>query len=87
MGCTKYRCPDCGSTDIVFAEESVIEKRFKLKKDGKPFKKPYETVEYCSDIVIESLECQHCHSYCRLDDKSELKKWENAESQNSTNNN
>ena len=82
MGCTKYRCPDCGSIDIAFAEESVTKRRFKMKQNGDPYKKPFDTADYYTDVVVEYLECQSCYSDCRLDDGVALKRWENHKQDN-----
>ena len=77
MSCSKYRCPKCGSTDIVFAEESVTKRQFKIKKNGDPYKKPYATDHFYTDQIVEYIECSNCFEYCNLEDGVELKKWEN----------
>ena len=82
MSCPKYRCPKCGSTDVVFAEESVTKRRFKLKRNGEPYKTAYETQHFWSDTVVEYLECSNCFEDCHLEDGVELKKWENPQYRN-----
>ena len=82
MSCPKYRCPDCGSANIVFAEESVTRRRFKLKQNGEPYKKPHAVDEYYTDTVVEYILCESCYSDCHLEDGVELKKWENPQYRN-----
>ena len=82
MACKKYRCPSCGSEDVVFAEETVTRRRFKLKSNGEPYKKPFATDHHYTDEVVEYILCSHCFEDCHLDDGVELKKWENPDEKN-----
>lgn len=75
----RYKCPHCGSTNIVFAEETTTKRLFKLDQHGNRYKNPFETIRYYSDTVIEYLECEDCAWDCHLEDGVELKKWENPD--------
>ena len=71
---SKYRCPRCGSTDIVLSEETVTDRKYKFKKDGNPYKRPFK-VEHDVAYAIYNLECSKCFESCNLNDKEYLKAW------------
>ena len=70
----KYSCPSCGSSNIVYVEEIVVEKRYKLRNDGTPYKRHYEATESGTDPNYH-LECTNCKEYVNLNDTEELEKW------------
>lgn len=66
----KYKCPKCGSTDIFYWKECVKTTHYKIKQDGEPYKRPYETRMDIMDN--EGLECDTCgnilNTICGIDD-------------------
>ena len=57
---TKYICPHCKSKNLVIWEQNVVEHLYKIKKDGKPYKKPFSK-EYTFTDVLEGLKCLDCN--------------------------
>jgi len=75
---TKYRCPKCGSTKLCLSEQTVTEKKYKLSKDGRRYKKAFLTMYDVADC-IENIECMNCFESCNLMDKDNIKEWENRQ--------
>lgn len=59
----KYVCPCCGNTKLSWWEEEVIEKRYRLDKDGNLLKCYKKLLE---DTGGFGLYCESCMSYCNL---------------------
>jgi len=75
---SKYRCPICGGFNVVIAEESTTRRFFKVRANGKRYKKAYDTCNYYTDEVVEYLLCTDCYAEGSLEDKKELATWENV---------
>lgn len=73
----KYRCPECGSTNLGWWEEQITEIHYKLRKDGKPYKKPYEHSLSGAD-GHEGIECLDCRNLANVL-SDDFKEWENPE--------
>ena len=74
-----YKCPKCGNTVLVFTKENIVQRTYKLRVDGEPYARQYETTEFYSDGDSERIECQSCNSSVTLSDSVGLKKWSNPE--------
>jgi DNA-directed RNA polymerase subunit RPC12/RpoP len=77
MSKIKYRCPHCGNTNLILAQETIIRKLFKMESDGNPRESPFITIDPYSDDVEEYLECPNCNNCCDFSDGAALKDWEN----------
>lgn len=76
----KYKCPNCGSLNIVLSEQTVTEKKFKFKKNGSLYKRPFETMHDVADAIY-NVECADCFESCNIEDTTEIKRWEINENQ------
>lgn len=56
---SKYKCPKCGSTDLVWWVEAVMEEKYKLNPDGTRQRRRYsKSVNYeCGNEGVECLRC------------------------------
>ena len=73
-----YKCPKCGNTALVFAVDTIVQRTYKVRLDGEPYKRQFDTTEY-DDRGSERIECPHCNSDVHMSDGHELKKWKNSE--------
>lgn len=71
---SKYKCPKCLSINIGIWEEHVIEKRYKMSKNGKRYKRPYETF-YNGAEIHEGLICLDCKNIVNWVNE-DLSEWE-----------
>lgn len=55
----KLTCTTCGSTNVFWFEEYVSEKRFMLKKNGKPCKNPFAIIKNTGDGAC-NYQCAKC---------------------------
>jgi DNA-directed RNA polymerase subunit RPC12/RpoP len=75
----KYRCPKCGNTELVFAKDTIVQRTYKLRLDGEPYARQFDTTEFYSDGDSERIECTNCNHSVTLEDGVSLKKWHNPE--------
>lgn len=61
---SKYKCPDCGSSKVVYWEERIIEYEHKIRKDGKPYVKPSRKTDIGNNAY--GLRCEDCRSFVSL---------------------
>lgn len=58
-----YKCPYCGSKNIAWWEERVVERLYKIKRDGTPYKTQFLVDESNSDPNEGTL-CMDCKETC-----------------------
>ena len=56
----RYTCPNCKSKHIVYWEESILERKYKVKKDGEQSKRVFCTIEHEDGTGMYGLECMDC---------------------------
>ena len=78
MRSAKYRCPKCGNTALVLTKCAIIQRTYKLRLDGEPYARQFDTTEY-EDGESEGIECTNCGNTVTLADGAALKKWCNHE--------
>lgn len=74
---SKYKCPKCGSTELCLSEQTVTEKKYRLRKNGDPYTRAFETMYDVADM-IKNIECMVCCNSCNLEDRTEIEKWVNT---------
>lgn len=70
----KYRCPKCGSSNIIYWVEYVMEKHYKLSEKGERYKKAFKTFDNGAE-GHEGLHCQDCNNYVNWIDSIDAKDW------------
>lgn len=75
---TKYRCPHCGNTNLMLVVETTVQRNYKLRLDGDPYKRQQETVEF-ANCDAEKVWCPDCNCDVDFGDGHALKKWCNPE--------
>lgn len=75
----RYKCPKCGNTALVFAKDTIVQRTYKLRIDGEPYARQFETTEFYSDGDSERIECPNCNSDVTFADGAALKRWCNPE--------
>jgi len=52
------KCNKCGSFNVIWFEELIFERRYKVKKDGIPYKNPFKTA--LTGNGTSNFECLNC---------------------------
>ena len=74
-----YKCPNCGNTSLFFAKDTIVQRTYKLRVDGEPYARQFDTTEFYSDGDSERIECPDCNNSVTLEDGAVLKRWKNPE--------
>jgi ribosomal protein S27E len=67
------RCPECNSSNVIFWQEFNITKEFKIKKNGEPYKKPFNNYDTSSSMPY-GYKCEDCNNFGYINDY-EYKTW------------
>lgn len=70
------KCPKCKTGDLELYKETESIFRFKLTKDNKIYKKPYNSIEHDTDkdyLECDNIKCQQMYDY-DLNDKGRIVK-------------
>ncbi|MCK9477974.1 MAG: hypothetical protein M0R40_00545 [Firmicutes bacterium] len=65
----KYKCPTCGSKNIVFWKEEVRERLYRFKKDGNIHEKHFKSMIHEKN-GLEGLLCLECKEFMNWIDSS-----------------
>lgn len=71
----KYKCPKCGNEHLVFSKDTIVQRTYRLRLDGEPYARQFDTTEFYSDGDAERIECPECNSSVNYADGAALKKW------------
>ena len=67
----KIKCPHCGSFNTDYYADKVFTFYYRLKKNGSPYKRPFDTTEQGEEAY--GYVCHDCHEISGIDGMSD---WE-----------